>query len=93
MLPGTEIRYIIILRQILEFTNCEVIQVFAAIFPNLGTTELLLLLVLVLLIFGPSKLPQIGSAIGKGIRELRRASKDIGDNVDLNDESKGDIKS
>jgi TatA/E family protein of Tat protein translocase len=67
--------------------------VFAAIFPNLGTTELLLLLVLVLLIFGPSKLPQIGSAIGKGIRELRRASKDIGDDVDLSDESKGDIKS
>ncbi len=66
---------------------------FAAIFPNLGTTELLLLLVLVLLIFGPSKLPQIGSAIGKGIRELRRASKDIGDDVDLSDESKGDIKS
>jgi sec-independent protein translocase protein TatA len=65
-----------------------VIQVFAAIFPNLGTTELLLILFLVLLIFGPSKLPQIGAAIGKGIRELRKASKDISDNAEESNESK-----
>ncbi|MDD2283371.1 MAG: twin-arginine translocase TatA/TatE family subunit [Eubacteriales bacterium] len=66
---------------------------FAAIFPNLGTTELLLILALVLLIFGPSKLPQIGNAIGKGIRELRKASRDIDNTVDAKDESNGETKS
>jgi sec-independent protein translocase protein TatA len=70
-----------------------VIQVFAAILPNLGTTELLLILALVLLIFGPSKLPQIGNAIGKGIRELRKASRDIDNTVDAKDESNGETKS
>jgi len=67
--------------------------VFAAILPNLGTTELLLILALVLLIFGPSKLPQIGNAIGKGIRELRKASRDIDNTVDAKDESNGETKS
>ncbi len=66
---------------------------FAAILPNLGTTELLLILALVLLIFGPSKLPQIGNAIGKGIRELRKASRDIDNTVDAKDESNGETKS
>ena len=66
---------------------------FAAIFPNLGTTELLLILALVLLIFGPTKLPQIGNAIGKGIRELRKASRDIDNTVDAKDESNGETKS
>lgn len=66
---------------------------FAAIFPNLGTTELLLILALVLLIFGPSKLPQIGNAIGKGIRELRKASRDFDTTVDAKDESNGETKS
>ncbi|HCX78269.1 MAG TPA: twin-arginine translocase TatA/TatE family subunit [Firmicutes bacterium] len=61
--------------------------------PNLGTTELLLILALVLLIFGPSKLPQIGNAIGKGIRELRKASRDIDNTVDAKDESNGETKS
>lgn len=46
-------------------------------FGRLGPTELLLIFALILLIFGPSKLPQVGQAIGKGIREFREASKDI----------------
>ncbi|MGI6365330.1 MAG: twin-arginine translocase TatA/TatE family subunit [Bacillota bacterium] len=56
---------------------------------KIGATELVLILLVALLVFGPSKLPQIGSAIGKGIRELRNAAKDIKDQVDvgLEDES------
>jgi sec-independent protein translocase protein TatA len=56
---------------------------------KIGATELVLILLAALLVFGPSKLPQIGSAIGKGIRELRNAAKDIKDQVDvgLEDES------
>jgi sec-independent protein translocase protein TatA len=40
---------------------------------NVGPTELIILLVIVLIIFGPGKLPGIGGAIGKSIREFRKA--------------------
>jgi sec-independent protein translocase protein TatA len=49
--------------------------------PVPGPWELILVLVIVLIIFGPGKLPDIGNAIGKGIREFRRASSDIEDAV------------
>jgi sec-independent protein translocase protein TatA len=49
--------------------------------PVPGAGELILLLVIVLIIFGPGKLPDIGSAVGKGIREFRRASSDLEDSV------------
>lgn len=49
--------------------------------PVPGPWELILLLVIVLVIFGPGKLPDIGNAIGKGIREFRRASTDLEDSV------------
>jgi sec-independent protein translocase protein TatA len=40
--------------------------------PNLGMGELLILLVIVLLVFGASRLPQIGEGLGKAIRNLKR---------------------
>jgi sec-independent protein translocase protein TatA len=43
-------------------------------FGRLGAPELILILLIALLIFGPRKLPQIGRAIGKAIRELRSGS-------------------
>ena len=43
-------------------------------FPNLGMSELILILILALVIFGPGKLPEIGRALGKTINEFRRAS-------------------
>ncbi len=39
--------------------------------PNLGTPELLLILLIVLLIFGVGKLPQLGRGLGQSIREFR----------------------
>jgi sec-independent protein translocase protein TatA len=44
--------------------------------PSLGPTELIIILVIVLIIFGVGRLPEIGGAIGKSIREFRTASKD-----------------
>jgi sec-independent protein translocase protein TatA len=41
---------------------------------NLGPTELIIILVIVLIIFGVGRLPEIGGAIGKSIREFRQAS-------------------
>jgi sec-independent protein translocase protein TatA len=49
--------------------------------PIPGWGELILLLVIVLIIFGPGKLPDVGSAIGKGIREFRKASSDLEESV------------
>ena len=44
------------------------------LFGFLGPTELVLILVIVLIIFGAGKLPQIGEALGKGIRNFKKAS-------------------
>ena len=49
--------------------------------PIPGPWELILLLVIVLIIFGPGKLPDIGNAVGKGIREFRKASTDLEESV------------
>jgi sec-independent protein translocase protein TatA len=43
--------------------------------------ELILLLVIILIIFGPGRLPDIGNAVGKGIREFRKASTEIEESV------------
>ncbi len=41
---------------------------------NLGMSELVLILVIALVVFGPGKLPEVGKAIGKGIQEFKRAT-------------------
>jgi sec-independent protein translocase protein TatA len=42
--------------------------------PNLGPTELLIVLVLVIIVFGVGKLPEVGGALGKSIKEFRKAT-------------------
>jgi TatA/E family protein of Tat protein translocase len=49
---------------------------------NLGFSELVLILVIALLVFGPRKLPEIGKALGKGIAEFKRASNDLKQTVE-----------
>lgn len=44
---------------------------------NLGLTEILLIGVVLLLFFGPSRLPELGKALGKGIQEFKKASREI----------------
>jgi len=56
--------------------------------PNLGPTELIIILVIVIIIFGVGKLPEIGGALGKGIREFKTASKD-GDKTDEDEDEAG----
>lgn len=43
--------------------------------PNLGPTELILILVIVIIVFGVGKLADIGGAFGRGIREFRKATQ------------------
>ncbi|MCK8818224.1 twin-arginine translocase TatA/TatE family subunit [Natroniella sulfidigena] len=51
---------------------------------GLGPTELILILVIALVIFGPSKLPEIGKAVGDGIKEFKKATDiDFDDNKEV----------
>jgi len=43
--------------------------------------ELVLVLLLALLVFGPKRLPEIGGSLGKGIKEFRKGTSDLGDSV------------
>lgn len=45
--------------------------------PSLGPLELGLILLIVILVFGAGKLPELGGAVGKTLREFRQATKDI----------------
>ena len=46
-------------------------------FSQIGFTELLVILLIVLLVFGAKRLPEMGQALGKGIREFRKSIKDV----------------
>jgi sec-independent protein translocase protein TatA len=51
--------------------------VFAFILEGLGSTELLFVLAIALIFFGPRKLPQLARSMGKGLAEFRKASDDF----------------
>lgn len=46
-------------------------------FGNIGFTELLMILVIVLVLFGARRVPEIGASIGKGIREFKKNISDV----------------
>lgn len=48
---------------------------------GIGTGEILLIMILALLVFGPKKLPDLGASLGKTIKEFRKSTKDITDSV------------
>jgi len=48
---------------------------------NLGPMEMILVMLVLLLVFGAKRLPELGSGLGKGIREFRRSMKDIQEDV------------
>ena len=48
---------------------------------NLSGSEILILLLIVLLVFGANRLPDTGRAIGKGLREFKRALSDAQDSI------------
>ena len=59
----------------------------------LGGWELIIILVVVLIIFGPSKLPQMGQSLGKAIREFKKAGRELKSEVtDLDDEDTKDTQ-
>jgi Tat protein translocase TatB subunit len=63
-------------------------------FGNIGFPELLVILVIALLVFGPKKLPEVGRSIGKALREFRKTSDEIKEKIEeeINAEEFKDIK-
>jgi sec-independent protein translocase protein TatA len=50
-------------------------------FGSIGIQEILLILLIALLLFGAKRLPEIGRGLGKGIREFKKASRDLSDKI------------
>ena len=50
---------------------------------GIGFPELILIMVIALIVIGPSKLPDLARALGKGMAEFRKATQDIKDSLDL----------
>ncbi len=54
--------------------------------PNIGMSELLIILLFVLIFFGAKKIPEFAQSLGKGLREFRKAARDIQE--EISEESK-----
>jgi sec-independent protein translocase protein TatA len=56
--------------------------------PSIGFGEILIILVIALIVFGPRRLPEMGKTVGRSLREFRRATSDIRSEItaDLEDE-------
>ncbi|WP_018664160.1 twin-arginine translocase TatA/TatE family subunit [Heyndrickxia acidiproducens] len=57
-------------------------------FQNVGISGLIIILVIALIIFGPSKLPEIGRALGNTLKEFKNSTKDLVSPADTQDKSK-----
>lgn len=53
---------------------------------SIGVPGLIIILVIVLILFGPRKLPEVGSAVGKTLAEFKKSARDIMDDEDIKKE-------
>jgi sec-independent protein translocase protein TatA len=60
--------------------------------PNIGPLEIAIVLVIVLIIFGPKRLPELGRSMGRGIREFKGSISGDDDKDDV-DEKRAELKS
>ena len=56
---------------------------------SVGTPEILLILVIALLLFGPQKLPELGKSLGRAIREFKKASSELQETIEREVEEVG----
>jgi sec-independent protein translocase protein TatA len=57
--------------------------------PNIGLPELIIIVVIALVFFGPGKLPEMGSAVGKAIRGFKKSMSDPDNKTDKEPEKTG----
>ena len=48
---------------------------------NLGATEIILIVLVILVFFGAKKIPELAHGLGKGIREFRKATREVQDDI------------
>jgi sec-independent protein translocase protein TatA len=60
-----------------------------AVFQSIGPTELIIVLVIVLVIFGPKRLPGLGRSLGSGMKEFRDSVTGKGSDRDLDEDDEG----
>ncbi|MCD0156388.1 MULTISPECIES: twin-arginine translocase TatA/TatE family subunit [unclassified Deinococcus] len=51
--------------------------------PNIGAPELLVILLVALVVFGPRKLPELGKSLGNGLREFRKSTQGLKDSMNI----------
>ncbi|MCF8242405.1 MAG: twin-arginine translocase TatA/TatE family subunit [Melioribacteraceae bacterium] len=54
-------------------------------FGNLGATEILLIVLAILILFGAKKIPELAQGIGKGMKEFKKAMKDVEEDIKITD--------
>lgn len=59
---------------------------------GLGTTEILVIALIILLLFGGRKIPELMKGLGKGIKNFKDGMKEVEKDVDINDEKKEETK-
>jgi sec-independent protein translocase protein TatA len=58
------------------------------VISNIGIPGLILILVLALIIFGPSKLPELGRAFGTTLKEFKKSTKELTDDMEFENDKK-----
>ncbi len=59
---------------------------------NLGAPELILIFLVVLVLFGAKKIPELAQGLGKGVKEFRKAMKDVQEDVEQDPSKKNEEK-
>jgi len=63
-------------------------------FGNLGATEIILIVLAILILFGAKKIPELAQGIGKGMKEFKKAVRDVEDDIKSvnEDDTKKEVK-
>lgn len=56
-------------------------------FGNLGAPEILLIVLAILILFGAKKIPELAKGIGKGMKEFKKAVREVEEDINLDDKS------
>jgi len=59
---------------------------------NLGPTEMIFVMLILLVVFGAKRLPELGAGLGKGIREFKRSMREINNDIERAAEDQKEIK-
>jgi len=56
------------------------------VFGNIGTPEIILIIVAILILFGAKKIPELARGLGKGMKEFKKAVKEVEDDIKMSDD-------